>query len=209
MRIAVISDIHGNCFALDAALADMRQASVDQIVCLGDTVQGGAQPTQTVERFRELGCPVVMGNADDWLLTGEGVTVGPTSQEQRDVRAWSLAQLSSDDLRYMRGFQSTVEIRIEGVPRLLCFHGSPFSYDDVLLPEMSKEQWDRLLEGSAHEIMAGGHTHTQQVRRFGNGERLFFNPVASVSSTTTTSLKRSSIPTHGLSTQSSRTGRAV
>jgi len=86
MQIAVISDIHANCFALDAALAHLRQNSIDQIVCLGDTVQGGAQPTQTLERLRELGCLVVMGNADAWLLA-EGDADEPASRQQRDVRA--------------------------------------------------------------------------------------------------------------------------
>jgi predicted phosphodiesterase len=44
MRIALISDIHGNYFALDAALADLQSHAVHQIICLGDTLQGGAQP---------------------------------------------------------------------------------------------------------------------------------------------------------------------
>ena len=69
MRLAVISDIHGNCFALDAVLADLRAdlEPVDATVCLGDAIQGGPQPAETVARLRELGCPVVMGNADAWL----------------------------------------------------------------------------------------------------------------------------------------------
>ena len=70
MKIAIISDIHGNAFALDTVLGDLKREPVDQIVCLGDAIQGGAQPAQTVARLRELGCPVVMGNADAWLLSG-------------------------------------------------------------------------------------------------------------------------------------------
>ena len=40
------------------------------MVCLGDAIQGGPQPAQVVSRLKELACPVVMGNADAWLLTG-------------------------------------------------------------------------------------------------------------------------------------------
>ena len=174
MQIAAISDIHANCFALDAALADLRQDPVDEIVCLGDTVQGGAQPAQTVKRLRELGCSVVMGNADAWVLTKDEDAAEPTSQQQREVRAWTLAQLSADDLDYIRGFQRTVEIKIDDMHRLLCFHGSPYSYDDVLLPETPEDDWNRLLAQFPQEVMAGGHTHTQQVRRI--GESLFLNP---------------------------------
>lgn len=69
MRIAVISDMHGNDFAFELVEADIQQQGVDQIVCLGDAIQGGAQPADVVRRLRKLNCPVVMGNADDWMLT--------------------------------------------------------------------------------------------------------------------------------------------
>ena len=59
MQIAILSDMHGNCIALDAARADLQRHPVDQIVCLGDAVQGGPQPAQVVARLREIACPVV------------------------------------------------------------------------------------------------------------------------------------------------------
>ena len=72
MNVAVISDIHGNQTAFDAVLADIAAQGItrDRIVCLGDAIQGGPQPVEVVATLRDLGCPVVMGNADDWLLTG-------------------------------------------------------------------------------------------------------------------------------------------
>jgi predicted phosphodiesterase len=60
MRIAVLSDVHANCLALETVLADISTAGVDQIVCNGDMIQGGAQPAETVQRLRALKCPVVM-----------------------------------------------------------------------------------------------------------------------------------------------------
>ena len=51
MRIAILSDVHGNCVGLDAALADLPQHPADQIVCSGDMIQGGPQPT-AVEQYR-------------------------------------------------------------------------------------------------------------------------------------------------------------
>src|SRR5579875_577423 len=91
MQLAVISDIHGNCFALDQVLEDIRRQGIEQIVCLGDAIQGGAQPAETAARLRELNCPVVMGNADDWLLTGKVTsTQEKISEQQRAVRTWVL-----------------------------------------------------------------------------------------------------------------------
>jgi predicted phosphodiesterase len=59
MRVAVISDMHGNAVAFDAVLADIAGQGIDQVVCLGDALQGGAQPAEVASRLRELGCPVV------------------------------------------------------------------------------------------------------------------------------------------------------
>jgi predicted phosphodiesterase len=174
MRIGLISDIHGNCFALDAALADLRRQPVDQIICLGDAIQGGPQPAETVQRLRELGCPIVLGNADAFLLGEEKAATEPIAQQTRDVREWTFAQLSMYDQSFILSFQPTVEVTLEDGQRLLCFHGSPTSYNDVLLPTTPGEEWQRLLGPYAPAIMMGGHTHTQQMRRIGQG--MFFNP---------------------------------
>src|SRR5260370_960368 len=102
MGIEVVSGVHGNCFAVDAALADLQRHAVDQIICLGDTLQGGAQPAETVKRLHALACPIVMGNADAWLLAEENDTAEPTTEQQREVRLWTLSQLSADDLAFIR-----------------------------------------------------------------------------------------------------------
>lgn len=177
MRIAVISDMHGNCFALDRVLEDIRQQGIEQIVCLGDAIQGGAQPAETVQRLRELNCPVVMGNADDWLLTGVETSTNETvSEQQLAVRAWSLAQLSEEDVAFMRRFQPTIEIPLEAGKTMLCFHGSPHSYDDILLPNTPEETWKQFLGGFEAALLTGGHTHTQQLRRLGLSNAWYFNP---------------------------------
>lgn len=175
MRIAVFSDIHGNCFALDQVLADLQRHPVDQLVCLGDAVQGGAQPAETVARLRALACPVVMGNADAWLLSGEITSDNEAVTERQEaIRQWSLAQLSAADRAFNAAFQPTVELPLEGGRKLLCFHGSPTSFDDLIFPETTEEEFVRLLGPFAPSILTGGHTHLQQVRRL--GATFFFNP---------------------------------
>jgi putative phosphoesterase len=175
MDLAVISDIHGNAFALDQVLQDIRHQGIEQIVCLGDAIQGGAQPAQTLERLRELNCPIVMGNADAWLLTDQETSPQEQiSEQQRTVRAWSLAQLSKTDKDFIQQFQPTIEILLEGGKKLLCFHGSPHSFDDIILPDTSDESVRRFLGGFDATLLTGGHTHTQQLRRVGNS--WYFNP---------------------------------
>lgn len=175
MRLAVISDIHGECFALDQVLQDIRRQGIEQIVCLGDAFQGGAQPSETLARLRELNCPVVMGNADAWLITGQNTSAGDEPNEkQQEVRAWSLTQLSESDVAFVQQFCSTIEIPLEAGQNLLCFHGSPRSFDEIILPATPDDVVRQYLDGYNATLLTGGHTHTQQMRRLGNS--WYFNP---------------------------------
>ena len=178
MRIAIFSDVHGNDLAFETVEADIQKQNVDQMVCLGDAIQGGPQPAAVVQRLRRLGCPVVMGNADAWLLSG--VETGDEDipperlRKMGEIRLWSLSQLSEEDRAFISAFQPTVTIPLENNLSLLCFHGSPVSFDDVILPAAAQEDFQKFLGSYAGHILTGGHTHAQQIRR--NGDNFFFNP---------------------------------
>jgi predicted phosphodiesterase len=168
VRVGLFSDVHGNAVAFDAFLADLDRSPVDRLVCLGDVIQGGPQPLECLERLRSLDCPVVMGNADWFVLTGEP-GAEPVTEQQEAVRAWTLAQLSEADREYIRSFQATVD-----EPPVLAFHGSPGSFDDVVLPATPEDDFRRLLGDHDVPILAGGHTHQQFLRR--RGPATFLNP---------------------------------
>lgn len=178
MRVAVISDMHGNDLAFEAVEADIQNQKIDQIICLGDAIQGGPQPAEVVQRLRRLNCPVVMGNADAWLISGEetGDEGIPPERLKKmgEVRAWSLSQLTEDDIDFISNFQPTVALQLRDNLELLCFHGSPVSFDDVILPAAPEEDFQKFLGAYAGHILTGGHTHAQQIRRL--GEHFFFNP---------------------------------
>ena len=74
MRIAIVSDIHGNRTALEAVVADLGQTSPDLILHGGDLPQGGASPAEIVDRIRELGWQGVAGNTDEMLFRPESLT---------------------------------------------------------------------------------------------------------------------------------------
>lgn len=173
MQTAVFSDIHGNCVGLDAVVDDIGRRPVDQVVCLGDVAQGGPQPSRVIHRLQELGCPVVMGNTDAWLLdaTALGEEVGQATIE---VREWSVSQLSPEQIDFMRSFQPTVEMSLGDGRTFLGFHGSPRSYDEVILPETSEDEFRSMLDGFSASYLAGGHTHLQWIRRLDNS--YYFNP---------------------------------
>lgn len=166
MHIAIISDIHGNAVALEAALADIAAEGIDQIVCLGDVAATGPQPREVLARLRALGCPVVMGNTDDWLLrptTGEAGD--ELSRHFEEFDQWCAAQLTDDDRAYLRTFQPTIQVSLGPAGMLLGYHGSPRSYSDVVLPTTPDDAIDQMFEGFRAAIMVGGHTHRPMLRR--------------------------------------------
>ena len=175
MRIAVISDIHGNDLAIAAVAADFQGDGVDQVVCCGDTLQGGVQPAEVIRRLKALDCPVVMGNADDFLLKGnESGNEEPPDEWIDAVREWQLPLLSRDDLAYVAAFPPTVEIPLPNGKRLVCAHGSPRNFNEVILPGIPDAEVREMLGPIENMIFCGGHTHLQQFRQL--GETFFFNP---------------------------------
>ena len=172
MRLALISDQHGNDVAFRAALEDVELLGVTEVVCLGDAVQGGTEPAQTLDRLAALGCETVLGNADAFLLEVDDDSPEPVTERQLEVRDWTLSQLAPSQLEQIRAFTPVVRRELDGVS-LLLFHGSPRSYDDVLLPELGGEALDPFL-GHDAALLAGGHTHLQWTRRI--GDALYVNP---------------------------------
>src|ERR1022692_43642 len=76
MPVAVLADVHGNSWALDAVLSDARAAGVETFINLGDCVYGPLDPRGTMERLLELNAVTVRGNQDRGLLTGERTPTG-------------------------------------------------------------------------------------------------------------------------------------
>ena len=172
MRLALLSDQHANDAAFRAAVEDVERLGVDEIVCLGDVAQGGGEPVETLERLAALGCRTVLGNADAFLLEVPADSPEPLTEDQLERREWTLSQLSPAHLEQIRSFEPVVRVECEGVA-LLFFHGSPRSYDDVLLPESGEAALAPYL-GEDAALLAGGHTHLQWTRRLGKG--LYVNP---------------------------------
>ena len=175
MRIALIADVHANLAALDAVLAALAAEAIDRIVCLGDVAATGPQPREVIARLRELGCPVVMGNADAFLLDPR--PVGDADEDTRRIAAidrWCAQQLAPDDLRFLRTFRPMVELSLGNGATLLCYHGSPRSYDDVIAATTAEEELRSALAGHRATVMAGGHWHFQMLRR--HEDAVLLNP---------------------------------
>jgi len=172
MRLALLSDQHGNDTAFRAVLEAVERLRVEDIVCLGDVAQGGDEPAQTLDRLAALGCDTVLGNADAFLLEVPTDSNEPVTEAQLERREWTLSQLADSHLVQIRSFAPVVRREIDGV-RMLFFHGSPRLYEDVLLPESGDDALEPFL-GHDAALLAGGHTHLQWARQI--RDALYVNP---------------------------------
>ncbi len=160
MRLALVSDLHGNELALEAALADAGSAGFDQLVCLGDVATLGPRPSRVLARLKELRCACLLGNHDEFMLEPKLVeSYSPIPTLVASVHQTREA-LSSAELDFIRGFRRTLPIG-----DVLLFHGTPRSNMEDLLASTADTQVDEMLAGHRAVVFAGGHTHLQLVRQ--------------------------------------------
>jgi predicted phosphodiesterase len=160
VRIALVSDLHGNELAFDAVLADAKVAGFDQLVCLGDVATLGPRPGAILARLRDLRCRCVLGNHDEFML--DAALIHSYSESALIVSSVDAtrATLTPAELDFIRTFERT--LTLEG---MFLFHGTPRSNMEDLLATTPAAKVDELLDGKQALVMAGGHTHLQMLRQ--------------------------------------------
>jgi putative phosphoesterase len=174
MRIAFISDIHGNFTAFQAVLADINLQVIDQIICLGDVVTLGPQPIEVLNTLREMKCVYIKGNHDAAVINPERAVQYDITDHLIPDMHWCRDKLSPDDLKFLDSFKPMHEINLSNSDSILAFHGSPLSFTDIIQTITPPELLDAYFEGQKSNIFIGGHSHIQMVRRY--DDKLILNP---------------------------------
>lgn len=174
MRIALISDIHGNAIALEAVLAEVDGEEVDRTICLGDIATLGGQPREVLDILRDRRMVSVLGNHDEFLLVPELIHQYATGAPIEAAVDWCRDQLRPADFAYLRTFQPELTVPLDDGFSLCLFHGSPRSHMEVLLATTPADELDTMLDGRHGALLAGGHTHIQMLRQ--HRGRLLVNP---------------------------------
>ncbi len=171
MRIAVLSDIHGNLRAVEAVLADVRMHSPDLVVNLGDHVSGPLQAAETAELLIGSGFLHIRGNHDRQLLDRPLEEMGPSDRAARP-------QLGRTHLEWLAALPP--ELTLEG--DILLVHGSRASDLDYLLEEvgphgvsLASPEKIRDKAGFKGALLLCGHTHIPRLVRL-EGGLLIVNP---------------------------------
>ncbi|GAC1311375.1 MAG: metallophosphoesterase family protein [Vulcanimicrobiaceae bacterium] len=180
MRLACLSDIHGNLRALDACLADLReQGGADAIVGVGDYCMDGPRPEAVVDRLRELGATCVRGNTDRSIVDAPPAAPGEDPEDERERRAivWQRERLGEDRIAWLGALPFAERFAptatADPADALLVVHANPKSDDEHLWPDADDALLERVTSDVAERTIAFGHLHLPYVRMW--RERLFVN----------------------------------
>jgi predicted phosphodiesterase len=150
MRIALLSDVHGNLPAFEAVVADVDSASVEEIWCLGDLVGYGADPTGCVELARDR-CDLCLAGNHDLVVTGE-IDIADFSSSAAAAAQWTKDNISAEALEFLSALRPEQDGHEIGL-----YHASP--RDPVWEYVLSGWQADECMNAMEARVGAIGHSH--------------------------------------------------
>ena len=168
MRVAIVSDIHGNLRAFEAVLADLRQVAPDLVVHGGDLVYGGAHPAEIIDQIRSLSWPGVRGNTDEMLWAPESLAefaatapkLAPLLGILREIIPPTIASIGEERLRWLEGFPL-----LYSQESFSLVHASPGDLWRAPMPDASDEELQSAYASLGARIVVYGHIHRPYVRR--------------------------------------------
>lgn len=165
MKIAVISDIHGNMQALDAVLENIKQENCSKIFCLGDLAMAGPEPSKTIEKILELqnswDFTIIQGNTDEMIANTDNQMLHML-QENNPVMANALecdvSKISEKHKDFLRSLPEQKKLEIEGI-KILLVHGSPRKNNENIYCDLKIEEVEEMIADTDADIIFCGHTH--------------------------------------------------
>jgi len=172
MRLAFVSDLHGNLDALEAVVADLAEVAPHLVINLGDCLSGPLEPAATCDRLIDLGWPTVRGNHDRQLLDRPIERMGSSDAATRPT-------LAAHHLAWLAALPAT----LVPAPGVLAFHATPrddlrYAAEEVTAEGVrlrSREAVAAILGASEATLLVGGHSHLPRLIDLGDG-RLYLNP---------------------------------
>lgn len=161
MRLAVLSDIHGNLTGLDACLADLEaQGGSDAIVAAGDLCLDGPKPKKVLQRLEQLGVSCIRGNKDRYVAEGRGEGLEPIEEAQL---AWTRRELGEKWIGWLSDLPFALRVG-DDANQLLVVHANPTTDDEHLWPDADDATLERLIGDERAAAIAFGHLHLPYVR---------------------------------------------
>src|ERR1700691_5570860 len=176
MRIAIVSDIHGNLTALEAIVSDVRETAPDLIFHGGDLADGGARPAEIVGRIRALGWPGVVGNTDELLFRPASLTEFASQSAKTFQPVFVAVEEMAASTREALGEERLAWLR--SLPRALVHdpvalvHASPESLWRSPSPEADDAELEQVYGPLGQPIAVYAHIHRSYIRNVRGVRRL-------------------------------------
>ena len=171
MRAAVITDVHANLPALEAALARIEELGIEDVYCGGDLVGYGPHPNEVCALIAERAIPTIYGNYDYAIARGledcgcAYVTPHDRAIGQRSVD-WTLANTGDEAKAFMRALPFDLRFAVGGADVHLV-HGSPRKVNEYLFEDKPASLYERLARAETADVLVFGHTHRPWTRTHG------------------------------------------
>lgn len=163
MRIAIISDIHGNIHALEAVLEVVRSIKPDQLVVGGDVVDGGPDSAACWERVKQIGCPVIRGNHERYVFDFDTERADPAwASPQYGPLHYTRKNLSIEQINELAALPTSW--RSPDAPGVVIVHASARSDADSVLPHTPLEELDAMFSGVEERLIIRSHNHICSTR---------------------------------------------
>lgn len=161
MKFAVLSDIHGNMFALRAVLADIEKKNVDRILCLGDLAMAGPEPNKVIDFVKTQDWTVIQGNTDE-MIANFSEELFDKLHKDAPIMANALKQdvedISDENISYLKNLPINKCIDVEGI-KILLTHGSPRRNNENIYPNMDIKIIEDIVQDADADLIFCGHTH--------------------------------------------------
>lgn len=162
MKIAILSDIHGNMQALESVMSDIKANNCEKVFCLGDLAMAGPEPAKVIDFVRsQENWTVIQGNTDK-MIADFSPEILLNTEKAFPVMAHALADdvlfLSDDRKEYLKNLPAQKELDVEGV-KVLLVHGSPRRNNEDILPDMPISEIEEIIKEVRADIIFCGHTH--------------------------------------------------
>lgn len=172
MKVAIISDIHANITALEAALDDLKEQNVEAVYCLGDLVGYAPFPNEVIDRIQRGAIPTIMGNYDDGVGYDRDecgcAYRNPEEQRLGDISLqWTKKTVTPERKAFLRSLQAEIRFEADG-KRFRLVHGSPRRMNEYLFEDRPLSSFQRLAATSEADVLIFGHTHKLYTKRVDN-----------------------------------------
>lgn len=180
MKIALLSDIHGNYEAFKTCVKYCEENEISDYIFLGDYLGEFAYPERTMALLYELNekynCTFIRGNKEEYWLKPEqwGVEHWAPFNSSTGALDYVLKRTTKKDLDFFAGMKISEVLDYDGMESITVCHGSPFSNREKLLPDDEKTR--KKVEKCDTNVIICGHTHKQRLMEY--GEKIIINPGA-------------------------------